>query len=204
MLNIKYKKYSRLGCFILNVFVALGIVVKKLYWVINKYIVVLLNMFFIGIIVWLFKPEVMKHITDSWFKLNAFQKIYITTILFFMYLVLVVIKDMSLCNPWTLNKEIRNLLDEFFITWLSGNDIKFIRKWEKPLYDGKIKLIVNRDFARREILPREKANKVNDKIVIIDTETNNVKETIYWQDIYFVKSEESARFIDKNMDKNKE
>ena len=38
MLNIKYKKYSRLGCFILNVFVALGIVVKKLCWVINKYI----------------------------------------------------------------------------------------------------------------------------------------------------------------------
>lgn len=65
-------------------------------------------------------------------------------------------------------------------------------------------MIVNRDFARREILPGEKANKVNDKIVIIDTETNNVKETIYWQDIYFVKSEESARFIDKNMDKNKE
>lgn len=203
MLNIKYKKYSRLVCFILNVFVALGIAVKKLYWVINKYIIIFLNMFYCGIIVWLFKPEVMKHIINNWFKLNAFQKIYLATILFFMYLVLVVIKDMRPYDTCTVKKKTCNLLDEFFITWVDGNDIEFIRKREKPLYDGKIRLIVDRDFARREILPGEKANKVNDKIVIIDAETNNVKETIYWQDIYFVKSEERAQFIDKNMDKNK-
>lgn len=193
MLNKKYKKYSWLDCFVLNIFVALGIAVKKLYWVINKYIIVMLNMFFLGIIVWLFKPEVMKPIINSWFKLNALQKIYITTILFFMYLVLVVIKDMRQYDTLTVNEKIRNLLDEFFIAWVSGDDIKFIRKWEKPLYDGKIRLIVDRDFGRRKILPGEKANKVNDKIVIIDVETNNVKETIYWHDIYFVKSAENVK-----------
>lgn len=193
MLNKKYKKYSWLDCFVLNVFVALGIVVKKLYWVINKYIIVMLNMFFLSIIVWLFNPEVMKPIINSWFKLNALQKIYITTILFFMYLVLVVIKDMRQYDTLTVNEKIRNLLDEFFIAWVSGDDIKFIRKWEKPLYDGKIRLIVDRDFGRRKILPGEKANKVNDKIVIIDVETNNVKETIYWHDIYFVKAAENVK-----------
>lgn len=193
ILNIKHKKILGLGCFILNVFVALGIAVKILYWIINKYIIIFLNMFYFGIIVWLFKPEVMKHIINNWFKLNAFQKIYIATILFFMYLGLVVIKDMRPYDTWPVKEKIRNLLDEFFVIWVSGNDIKFIRKREIPLYNGKITVVVNRDFTRREILPGEKANKVNDKIVIIDAETKNVKETIYWQDIYFVKSEENVK-----------
>lgn len=60
MLNKKYKKYSWLDCFVLNVFVALGIAVKKLYWVINKYIIVMLNMFFLSISVLLYGFSILK------------------------------------------------------------------------------------------------------------------------------------------------